>query len=109
MKIQPAMLLPEVSDVSGGFSLMRILQLLISSVGIIANFTVVFAFLNHKQLRCKIPNRFIINQVSHTYNFSHSFMLNSDCAIAVYVGCICDPVISVRILRLLHNNSVDYS
>ena len=28
-------------------------------------------------------------------------------AIVVYVGCLCDPVISVRILRLLHNNSVD--
>ena len=64
----------EVSDVSGGFSLMRILQLLITSVGIIANCTLVFAFLNHKQLRCKIPNRFIINQVSHTFNFSHSFI-----------------------------------
>ena len=30
-------------------------------------------------------------------------------AIAVYVSCICDPVISVRVLRLLHNNLVDYS
>ena len=30
-------------------------------------------------------------------------------AIAFYVCCICDPVISVRVLRLLHNNSVDYS
>ena len=46
----------EVSDVSGGFTVMRILQLLIFSVGIIANFTVVFAFVNHKQLRCKIIN-----------------------------------------------------
>ena len=30
-------------------------------------------------------------------------------AIAVYVGCISDPVISVRVLRLSHNNSVNYS
>ena len=33
----------------------------------------------------------------------------SQSAIAVYVGCIFDPVISVRVLRLLHKNSVDYS
>ena len=32
------------------------------------------------------------------------------CAIAVYVGLhICDPVISVRVLSLFHNNSGDYS
>ena len=30
-------------------------------------------------------------------------------AIAVYVGCICDPVISVRILHLSHSNSMNYS
>ena len=30
-------------------------------------------------------------------------------AIAVYVGCIGDPVISVRVLCLLHNNSIDCS
>ena len=30
-------------------------------------------------------------------------------AVAVYVGCICDPVISVRVLRLSHKNSVNYS
>ena len=30
-------------------------------------------------------------------------------AIAVYVGCIYDPVISVRVLRLLHNNESGYS
>ena len=47
-----------------GVNLMRILQILISLVGIIANLTVVFAFLNHKQLRGKIPNRFMVNQVS---------------------------------------------
>ena len=31
--------------------------------------------------------------------------INLFVAIVVYVGCICDPVISVRVLRLLHNNS----
>ena len=30
-------------------------------------------------------------------------------AIAVYVGCMYDPVISVRFLRLSHNNSMNYS
>ena len=40
-----------------------IIQSTIASVGIIANFTVIVAFLNHKKLRRKIPNIFIINQV----------------------------------------------
>ena len=35
----------------------------ISCVGIIANVTVVVIFLNHRKLRQKIPNIFIINQV----------------------------------------------
>ena len=52
------------NETSNNFDLMMVLQMLIASVGIIANFTVVFAFLNHKQLRRKIPNMFIINQVS---------------------------------------------
>ena len=40
-----------------------IIQSSIASVGIIANFTVIVVFLNHKKLRRKIPNIFIINQV----------------------------------------------
>ena len=36
----------------------------IASVGIIANLTVVVAFVNNKKLRRKIPNIFVINQVS---------------------------------------------
>ena len=35
----------------------------ISCVGIIANATIVVVFLNHRKLRQKIPNIFIINQV----------------------------------------------
>ena len=46
------------------FDVMMSLQCIISSIGIIANLTVVIVFLNHKELRRKIPNRFIINQVS---------------------------------------------
>ena len=41
-----------------------ILQSLIAGVGIAANSTVVIVFLNNKKLRGKIPNIFIINQIS---------------------------------------------
>ena len=46
----------------------RILSIVIASVGIVSNFTVVVAFLNHKTFRRKIPNMFIINQVSYICN-----------------------------------------
>ena len=49
------------------FDVMMLLQCIIASVGIIANLTVVTVFLNHKELRRKIPNRFIINQVSISF------------------------------------------
>ena len=42
---------------------MMILYSTTASVGIVANLTVVVAFLNHKKFRRKIPNMFIINQV----------------------------------------------
>ena len=45
------------------FNVMQILQLVIVSIGITANLTVIVVFLNHKELRRKIPNRFIVNQV----------------------------------------------
>ena len=47
-----------------GFDVMKILQLVIASLGIITNLIVVVVFLNHKKLRRKIPNICIINQVS---------------------------------------------
>ena len=50
---------------SEALDLMAIVHCLIASVGIISNSTVVFVFLNHKKLRGKIPNMFIINQVRH--------------------------------------------
>ena len=57
---------PNIEEtISPRFDVMMILQMTIASVGIIANFAVVFAFLNHKQFRRKIPNMFIINQVSY--------------------------------------------
>ena len=49
----------------GTFDTMRIFTTVISSVGIIANLTVVVVFINHKKLRMKIPNIFIVNQVSN--------------------------------------------
>ena len=56
------------SSSSGDQDLMQqvviIIQGVIASVGIISNFTVIVAFLNHKKFRQKIPNKFIINQVS---------------------------------------------
>ena len=54
------------------FDVMMLLQCIIASVGIVANLTVVIVFLNHKQLRRKIPNRFIINQVSISFYFKLS-------------------------------------
>ena len=44
--------------------IMALLSAIIASVGIVANATVIFAFLNHKKLRGKIPHIFIVNQVS---------------------------------------------
>ena len=41
----------------------RLIQTSIASVGIVANLMVIITFLNHKKLRKKIPNIFIINQV----------------------------------------------
>ena len=45
---------------------MDIVQLSIAPVGIIGNLTVIVAFLSHRKLRRKIPNRFIVNQVRLT-------------------------------------------
>ena len=43
---------------------MMVLSAAIASVGIIGNFAVIIVFLNDKKLRRKIPNIFIIHQVS---------------------------------------------
>ena len=42
---------------------MVVLSGVIASVGVIANFTVVFVFGSNAKLRSKIPNIYIINQV----------------------------------------------
>ena len=48
---------------SGKFNAMRILQLVIASVGIITNIIVVIVFMKDSKMRRKIPNICIINQV----------------------------------------------
>ena len=45
---------------------MMVLTILIASVGLIANLTVVVVFSRHQKLRSKIRNIFIINQVSRS-------------------------------------------
>ena len=49
----------------------RFIQTGIASIGIIANLTVIVVFLNHKKLRRKIPNIFIINQVRKNIHRLH--------------------------------------
>ena len=44
--------------------IMMVVRLIMSSVGIIGNFTVIVVFLSHRKFRKKIPNIFIVNQVS---------------------------------------------
>ena len=52
-------------DTSDKIDVMMTLHSLIASVGIVTNITVVIAFVNHRKLRRKIPNIFIINQVGN--------------------------------------------
>ena len=46
--------------------IMEIVQLSIDPFGITGNLTVIDVFLNHRKLRSKIPNRFIVNQVRNS-------------------------------------------
>ena len=48
--------------------LITVFHSFIASVGIIGNFNVIVVFLNHKKYRRKIPNIFILNQVSKPKN-----------------------------------------
>ena len=52
----------------------RIIQSTTASLGIITNLTVIVAFLNHKILRKKIPNIFIVNQVRETKLLSFIYL-----------------------------------
>ena len=51
------------------FDVMEIVQLSVAPIGIIGNLIVIVVFLNHKKLRRKIPNRFIVNQVKKVLFF----------------------------------------
>ena len=55
---------PIGTESSENVDIMMIFSIAIASVGIISNLVVVVVFLNHQKLRRKIPNMFIINQVS---------------------------------------------
>ena len=54
----------ESNDSDAKERIILIIQSTIASVRIFANLTVIVVFLNHKKLRRKIPNIFIINQVT---------------------------------------------
>ena len=54
--------------------IVRIVQSTIASVGIVTNLTVIVVFLNHKKLRRKIPNIFIINQVRYILLFINKIL-----------------------------------
>ena len=51
-------------DTEKPLDIMMVLSTVTASVGIFANLTVVVVFVKHRRLRRKIPNIFIINQVS---------------------------------------------
>ena len=50
--------------INSRISTMGIVHSVIASVGIVTNLTVIVVFLNHRELRRKVPNICIINQVS---------------------------------------------
>ena len=54
------------------FNGMKIIQVIIASMGMITNIIVVIVFLNDRKLRRKIPNICIINQVGYSYFFTSS-------------------------------------
>ena len=59
---------------ANNIDVMMLLSSIIASVGIISNLNVVLVFINNKKLRRKIPNIFIINQVSHFHIVIFSFI-----------------------------------
>ena len=74
-----------VSKYSNGINSMLILSAAIASVGIVANMTVAVAFLNHRKLRKKIPNIFIINQVSR-FNACTDVEMHNSSPVLVIIG-----------------------
>ena len=59
---------PSDVELSDGTDPVMVASCVISSVGIIANLTVIVVFVNHKHFRQKIPIKFIINQVMLIFN-----------------------------------------
>ena len=54
-------------------NLVMMISTIITSIGIMANLSVVVVFLNQKKLRNKIPHIFIINQVGYVFIFNSFF------------------------------------
>ena len=52
-----------IADVDSRALSILVITCAIACIGIVSNLTVIIVFLNHKKLRRKIPNIFIINQV----------------------------------------------
>ena len=58
-------------DNPGKFNTMKVLQIVIASLGIITNITVVAVFVNDRTMRRRIPNICIMNQVGIFLHFSY--------------------------------------
>lgn len=58
-------------DNTGKFNTMKVLQIVIASLGIITNITVVAVFVNDRTMRRKIPNLCIMNHVGIFLHFSY--------------------------------------
>ena len=64
----------DIQEVSGTIFTMMVVHSIIASVGMSGNLTVILVFLNHRKFRKKIPNIFIIHQVSIYFICSFCFI-----------------------------------
>ena len=64
-----------VNETSKSVDVMMVIKFILSFIGIIGNLTVLIVFLNHRKFRKKIPNIYIINQVSFVnIHFMYDFL-----------------------------------
>ena len=80
----------ELIQAGDNTDLMKILQTLISTCGITTNLLVVIVFLNDKEMRRKIPNICIINQVGLNICIINKVgfnicIINQVCSISTYI------------------------
>ena len=74
---------PDIFEKDDTKNIMTIFSTAIASVGIVANMNVVVVFVCQQKLRRKIPNMFIINQVSLCY---FAWLFNKQCTICCLKG-----------------------